>query len=85
MNNWILVKHNIKKIININRENYRIEYDEENAQRKILEIKKVKNKYEQLKNKNIQEHNQEDVIIDEQEMLLDKDEGNDNNRKLSNL
>ncbi len=30
MNNWILVKHNIKKIINTNLEYFHIEYNEKN-------------------------------------------------------
>ncbi len=44
MNNWIVVKVNIKKIIDLNHKNFHIEYDEENEQRKISVLEKVKNR-----------------------------------------
>jgi hypothetical protein len=38
MNNWIVVKNNIKKIVYIKNNNFHIEYDEEMTQIKFSEI-----------------------------------------------
>ncbi len=84
MKNWILVKLNIKKIIDINHKNFHIKYNEEDEQRKIIEIKKVKNQKEQIEKRNVQESNQEDVLINEEEKMHQKDLM-ENSRNLSNF